>query len=100
MSVDRLLASLPELANVANVRGEQVLSIASKSFTNDNLIKLGKWVPALLKQADVDGIVASHGPKTLEETAYFLPESGVAPANSAWWWAPCAPARPCRRTAR
>ena len=75
--VDKLLTSVSELANVANVRGEQVLSIASKSFTNDNLIKLGKRVPALLKQADVDGIVASHGPKTLEETAYFLPESGV-----------------------
>ena len=40
--VDKLLASLSELANVANVRGEQVLPIASKSSTNDNLIKLGK----------------------------------------------------------
>ena len=49
MSVDRLLASLLELASVANVRGKQVLPIASKSSTNDNLIKLGKWVPALVK---------------------------------------------------
>lgn len=31
--VDKLLAGLPELAQVANVRGEQVFQIASESFT-------------------------------------------------------------------
>lgn len=70
--VDKLLAGLPELANVANVKGEQVSQIASESFTNDNLMKLGKRISALVKQADVDGIVVTHGTDTLEETAYFL----------------------------
>ena len=70
--VDKLLAGLPELAKVANVRGEQVFQIASESFTNDNLLALAKRVSALVKQADVDGVVVTHGTDTLAETAYFL----------------------------
>ncbi len=72
VAVDKLIIGLPELQTVANVRGEQVFQIASESFTNDNLLVLARRVAALARQADVAGIVVTHGTDTLEETAYFL----------------------------
>ena len=70
--VDKLIAGIPEVNDLAKVRGEQVFQIASESFTNEHLLTLGKRVSALAKQDDVDGIVITHGTDTLEETAFFL----------------------------
>jgi glutamin-(asparagin-)ase len=70
--VDKLIAGIPEIAKLADVRGEQVFQIASESFTDEHLLALGRRVAALAKQDNVDGIVITHGTDTLEETAFFL----------------------------
>src|SRR5690606_22721053 len=64
VGVDKLIAGLPELSKVAQVRGEQVFQVASESLTNANLLTLAKRVSALSKQDDVDGIVITHGTDT------------------------------------
>lgn len=70
--VDKLIAGIPQIKEIANVRGEQVFQVASESLRNDNLLTLGRRVSELLKRTDVDGVVITHGTDTTEETAYFL----------------------------
>jgi L-asparaginase type II len=72
VGVERLIQAVPELAKVAQVKGEQVFQIASESMGNEHWLTLAKRVNTLLAQSDVDGIVITHGTDTLEETAYFL----------------------------
>lgn len=72
VGVEGLVEAVPELKKVANVKGEQVLQIASGNITDEHWLKLAKRVNELLAKEDVDGIVITHGTDTLEETAYFL----------------------------
>src|SRR5512139_932975 len=72
VAVDTLLEAVPQLSNLANVRGVQVASIGSQDMNDEVWIKLANEVNDLLDSKGVDGIVITHGTDTMEETAYFL----------------------------
>jgi L-asparaginase len=69
---DELLADLPELADLAEIKVTEISNIGSGGITQNHLLKLAKAVNSWLALPDTAGAVVTHGTGTLEETAYFL----------------------------
>ncbi|PSM51648.1 asparaginase II [Campylobacter blaseri] len=71
VTVDKLIAAVPEINKIATIKGEQISNIGSQEMNNEVWLKLAKRVNELLAK-DADGVVITHGTDTMEETAYFL----------------------------
>ncbi|HZF31237.1 MAG TPA: type II asparaginase [Gammaproteobacteria bacterium] len=70
--VNSLIKAVPNLDKLAVITGEQVANIGSQDMSDEVWLKLAKRVNEVLKAADTDGVLITHGTDTLEETSYFL----------------------------
>ena len=70
LGVDTLIEAVPEIKQIANVKGEQIVKIGSQDMNDEVWLKLAKAINAQCK--NTDGFVITHGTDTMEETAYFL----------------------------
>ena len=72
IGIEALLGAVPQLADYAEVTGEQIASVDSKDITEAVWLRLAERCNSLLAEPELAGIVITHGTDTLEETAYFL----------------------------
>ncbi|RDU72686.1 type II asparaginase [Helicobacter aurati] len=72
VGVETLINAVPEIKNLANIKGEQIANIDSADMSNEIWLNLAKRLNELLQDSTVDGAVITHGTDTMEETALFL----------------------------
>jgi len=72
VGIQTLIDAVPQIKDVANVSGEQIVNIGSQDMNDAVWLKLAKRINQLLNEEGYDGVLVTHGTDTMEETAYFL----------------------------
>jgi L-asparaginase type II len=73
MSIEEMLARVPEASGLARIEAENLIRVGSGSIGPQEWLQLGQRIDTLFRGAQApDGVVVTHGTATLEETAFFL----------------------------
>jgi len=60
VTIDAMIAAVPGIRDLANIKGEQVSNVGSQDMSYDILLKVAKRINELTKSSDVDGITTRN----------------------------------------
>jgi L-asparaginase len=72
LSIQALVAAVPQLSTLACLEVEQVAKLGSQDMNETVWRKLAARTQAALDEPAIAGVVITHGTDTMEETGYFL----------------------------
>ena len=73
LTIQESLARIAEVEEVAEVHGEDLISVGSTSIGPPEWLSIAQRINGIFQEdPQTTGVVVTHGTATLEETAYFL----------------------------
>ena len=73
LTIDQSLDRIPEVRDIADVQGEDVISVGSTAVGPKEWLMITQRINQIFREDDgVAGVAVTHGTATLEETAFFL----------------------------